>query len=50
MVRLAAKPDDLTELAEAVDVLTGSLHSHLAYEEQQITGPLACFGFFAGRV
>ena len=50
LVRLVAKPDDFTELQEAVDALTDALGSHLAYEEQQITGPLSRFGFFAGQV
>ena len=50
LVRLVAKPDDFTELQEAVDALTDALGSHLAYEEQQITEPLSRFGFFAGQV
>lgn len=50
LVNLVAKPDDVTELQEAVDALTDSLRSHLAYEEQQITEPLSRFGFFPGQV
>jgi alkanesulfonate monooxygenase SsuD/methylene tetrahydromethanopterin reductase-like flavin-dependent oxidoreductase (luciferase family)/hemerythrin-like domain-containing protein len=50
LVRLVGKPDDFTELTEAVDALTGTLQSHLAYEEQQITEPLSRFGFFPGQV
>ena len=50
LVTLVAKPDDFTELQEAVDALTDALGSHLAYEEQQITEPLTRFGFFAGQV
>jgi hypothetical protein len=29
---------------------TGALPSHLGYEEQQITGPLARHGFYRGQV
>jgi hemerythrin-like domain-containing protein len=50
LVRLVGKPDDFTELTEAVDALTDTLQSHLAYEEQQITEPLSRFGFFPGQV
>ncbi|MGN6677375.1 MAG: LLM class flavin-dependent oxidoreductase [Streptosporangiaceae bacterium] len=50
LVRLVARPDDFTELQGAVDALTGALRSHLAYEEQQITGPLSRFGFYPGQV
>ena len=50
LVRLVGKPDDFTELTEAVDALTVTLQSHLAYEEQQITEPLSRFGFFPGQV
>jgi len=50
LVRLVAKPGDVTELQEAVDALTDTLRSHLAYEEQQITEPLSRLGFFSGQV
>jgi iron-sulfur cluster repair protein YtfE (RIC family) len=50
LVRLVRKPDDFTELTEAVDALTDTLQSHLAYEEQEITEPLSRFGFFPGQV
>ena len=50
LVGLVAKPDDFTDVQEAVDALTDALRSHLAYEEQQITEPLSRFGFFAGQV
>ena len=50
LVRLVASPDDVTELQEAVDALTETLRSHLAYEEEQITEPLSRFGFFPGQV
>ncbi len=50
LVNLVRHPGDFTELQEAVDVLTDTLGSHLAYEEQQITEPLARHGFFPGQV
>jgi hemerythrin-like domain-containing protein len=50
LVKLVTSPGDFTELQEAVDALSDSLTSHLAYEEQQITEPLSRFGFFAGQV
>jgi hypothetical protein len=50
LVELVARPDDFSELQAAIDALTESLRSHLAYEEQQITEPLSRFGFFAGQV
>jgi hypothetical protein len=33
-----------------VDVLTQTLLSHLAYEEREITEPLARLGFYPGQV
>src|SRR5207247_1291007 len=50
LVKLIAHPDDYTELEEAVEALTASLLSHLSYEEEQITEPLARYGFYAGQV
>ena len=50
LVGLVSKPGDFSQLQEAVDVLTGALPSHLAYEEQQITEPLARHGFYRGQV
>jgi len=43
-------PDDGTALQAAVDDLTDVLLSHLSYEEQQITEPLARYGFYAGQL
>jgi hemerythrin-like domain-containing protein len=43
-------PGDLAGLQRAVDVLTDSLLSHLAYEEAQLVEPLARHGFYAGQV
>ena len=38
---------DLVALSEAVDALTDTLLSHLAYEEEQLVEPLARHGFYA---
>jgi len=38
--------DDVAPLRRAVDLLGDVLLSHLAYEEQQLLGPLARHGFF----
>jgi hypothetical protein len=50
LVGLAQRPDDLSGIQEAVDVLTDTLLSHLAYEERELIGPLSRFGFFGGQV
>ena len=50
LVGLAARPDDLDPLQEAVDLLTDALLSHFAYEERELVGPLSRFGFYPGRV
>jgi hemerythrin-like domain-containing protein len=50
LVNLVRQPGDFTELQAAVDALSDTLGSHLAYEEQQITEPLARHGFFPGQV
>jgi len=44
------RKDDFTELQDAMDILSDSLLSHLAYEEQQLSEPLARYGFYAGQV
>jgi len=46
LVAYIAQPGDLTELQEAVDLLTDTLLSHLAYEESQLLEPLARYGFY----
>jgi hemerythrin-like domain-containing protein len=38
------------DVQEALDLLTDTLLSHLAYEEQQIMEPIARYGFYAGQV
>jgi hemerythrin-like domain-containing protein len=50
LVNLVRKEDDFTELQDAMDILSDSLLSHLAYEEQQLSEPLARYGFYAGQV
>ncbi len=43
-------PGDLAGLQRAVDILTDTLLSHLAYEEAQLVEPLARHGFYTGQV
>jgi hemerythrin-like domain-containing protein len=50
LVNLVRTEDDFTELQDAMDILSDSLLSHLAYEEQQLSEPLARLGFYAGQV
>jgi len=50
LVGLAARPDELAPVQDAVDVLSEALLSHLAYEEHELVGPLSRFGFYAGQV
>jgi Hemerythrin HHE cation binding domain len=46
LVAYITRPEDLTELQGAVDLLTDTLLSHLAYEESQLLEPLARYGFY----
>jgi alkanesulfonate monooxygenase SsuD/methylene tetrahydromethanopterin reductase-like flavin-dependent oxidoreductase (luciferase family) len=50
LVNLVRTEDDFTDLQDAMDVLSDSLLSHLSYEEQQLSEPLARYGFHAGQV
>ena len=50
LVAYLADSSDFTGLQSAVDLLTDTLLSHLAYEEQQIIEPIARYGFYAGQV
>jgi hypothetical protein len=43
-------PADFTGLQQAVDILTDTLLSHLAYEETQLVEPLARHGFYSGQL
>lgn len=44
LVGLAARPDDVSALVEAVGLLSDTLLSHFAYEERELLGPLARHG------
>lgn len=50
LIHLVQHPDDYTRITEAVDLLTDTLLSHFAYEERELIGPLARFGFYPGQV
>ena len=50
LVDVLREPDDLSGLADALDVLTDALLSHLSYEERELLEPLARFGFYPGQV
>ena len=43
-------PADFAGLQKAVDILSDTLLSHLAYEEAQLVEPLARHGFFSGQL
>lgn len=36
----------MTEVRQAVDVLTGTMLSHLSYEERELVEPLAWLGYY----
>jgi alkanesulfonate monooxygenase SsuD/methylene tetrahydromethanopterin reductase-like flavin-dependent oxidoreductase (luciferase family)/iron-sulfur cluster repair protein YtfE (RIC family) len=44
LVAFVAAPEDAAELREAVDLLTDTLLSHLAYEERELVEPIARLG------
>lgn len=50
LIALAAEPGDVSRLSEAVDLLTDTLLSHLAYEERVLLEPLARHGMYAGQL
>ncbi len=50
LVAYLADSSDFTGLQSAVNLLTDTLLSHLAYEEQQIIEPIGRYGFYAGQV
>jgi hemerythrin-like domain-containing protein len=50
LVKLITDPGEFDDIEAAVDVLTQTLLSHLAYEEREITEPLSRLGFYAGQV
>ena len=46
LVNYISESGDAAELAEAADLLTDTLLSHLAYEERELIDPLARYGFY----
>ena len=50
LVTYISEPSDFSPIQRAVDLLTDTLLSHLAYEESQIIEPLARLGFYAGQI
>ncbi len=44
LVAFVATPDGMTELRAAVDLLSDTLLSHLAYEERELVEPIARIG------
>ena len=50
LTHLAKHPSDLGPITEAVNLLTDMLLSHFAYEEREIVGPLALYGFYPGQL
>jgi len=50
LIHLVQHPTDLGPVTQAIDLLTDTLLSHFAYEERELTGPLARHGFFPGQV
>lgn len=46
LVSYISQPGDTSELADAADLLTDTLLSHLAYEERELIDPLARYGFY----
>lgn len=49
LVDFVAHPGDFTGLDDAVNALSDTLLSHLAYEEDQLVEPLARVGFYPGQ-
>lgn len=43
---VAAEPDGIAKVRQAVDLLTDAMASHLSYEERELIEPLARFGFY----
>jgi alkanesulfonate monooxygenase SsuD/methylene tetrahydromethanopterin reductase-like flavin-dependent oxidoreductase (luciferase family) len=47
LVNYISESGDASELADAADLLTDTLLSHLAYEERELIDPLARYGFYS---
>ena len=50
LIHLARHPTGIGPVSDAVDLLTDTLLSHFAYEERELTGPLARYGIYPGQV
>lgn len=50
LIEVVSEPGDYSGVSEAVDLLTDTLLSHLAYEEQELVEPLARHGFYADQL
>src|SRR5262249_30324951 len=50
LVEFINAPDDFAALQHAVDLLTGTLLSHLCYEESTTVEPLPRHGFYAAQL
>ncbi|EHK85636.1 LLM class flavin-dependent oxidoreductase [Saccharomonospora azurea] len=50
LVDMVERPGDYTRLQEAVDLLTDTLLSHLAYEERELVEPIARYGMYDGQL
>ena len=46
LVALVSRPDGMAEVRAAVDLLTDTMRSHLAYEERQLVEPLSRLGYY----
>src|SRR6478752_3512368 len=46
LVAVVSEPDGLARLRGAVDLLSDTMGSHLAYEERELVEPLARYGFY----
>jgi hypothetical protein len=46
LIHLVRNTGDYSRITEAIGLLTDTLLSHFAYEERELIGPLARFGFF----
>jgi hemerythrin-like domain-containing protein len=45
LVAVVSEPDGMSQLRQAIDLLTDTLLSHLSYEERELIEPLARLGF-----
>jgi hypothetical protein len=50
LIHLAQHPTGISPVTDAIDLLTDTLLSHFTYEERELIGPLARYGFYPGQV